>query len=278
MIRLAAPGDEAALTGFLSRHLETSMFLYGNLESQGLAASTHPHATRFVLDEQDGVVRAVLGLSNNGFLMCQAPQLAPVQARAMARLLGGRTAAGMTGDDAQVATFLEAVMPAPQLDTVEPLFTLDLCRLPPVAATIRPPDRSELALLTGWFAAYMQETQTGVTSGAAERARDAIQGGPVRLLLRDGQPVAMAGINAAAGDAVQVGGVYTPPQLRGQGFAGQVVAALLAERRRAGATRALLFAASDAAARAYLRIGFARIGRYRMALWRPPAVIGEAAG
>ncbi|WP_323040863.1 GNAT family N-acetyltransferase [Gemmobacter sp.] len=273
MIRLAAPGDEQALAGFLAGHLETSMFAASNLETQGLGGGDHPHATRFVLHLADGRIAAVLGLSNNGFLLCQAPQLTPDLARAMLAPLAGLPAQGMTGEAGQVAGFLAALDSQPALNTVEPLFSLDLDRLPDSLAPIRPAQPQDVPLLTGWFAAYLRETQTGPATQAETRARAAV-GGPVRLLVQDGQPVAMASINAAAGDTVQLGGVFTPAERRGQGLAGLAVAALLAERRAAGARRAILFAASESAARAYTRIGFRRIGSYRIALWpgRPVGV------
>lgn len=266
MIRLAGPGDEGALTSYLAAHLDTSMFAASNLETQGLQGGDHPHATRFVLQLDAGRIVAVVGLSTNGFLLCQAPDLTPDLARVLLAPLAGQTAQGMTGDAGQVAVALAALAHRPALETVEPLFALDLRRLPDDLAPIRPAGPADVPLLTRWFASYLRETQTGPETQAAARAQAAI-GGSLRLLVRDGAPVAMAAINAAAGDQVQLGGVYTPAEWRGRGLAGQVVTALLAERRAAGARRAVLFAASDQAARAYVRIGFARIGSYRIALW-----------
>lgn len=273
MIRLAVPGDEAALTAFLSGHLETSMFLLGNLQAQGLAPSDHPHATTYVLQEQDGRISAVLGLSNSGFLMCQAPGLTPALAHRLLAPLAGRETQGMTGEADQVAVVLAALSARPRLNRIEPLFALDLNRLPGTAWPIRLPTPDDVALLTDWFTGYLAETDSGTPAEAAIRAQAAVKDSPVRLIERAGRPVAMAAINAAAGDVVQVGGVYTPPPLRGQGLAGQAVAALLAEARGKGAARAILFAASEAAAKAYVRIGFQRIGSYRVALWPTPCRI-----
>jgi len=273
MIRLAVPGDEAALTAFLSGHLETSMFLLGNLQAQGLAPSDHPHATTYVLQEQDGRISAVLGLSNSGFLMCQAPGLTPALAHRLLAPLAGRETQGMTGEADQVAVVLAALSARPRLNRIEPLFALDLNRLPGTAWPIRLPTPDDVALLTDWFTGYLAETDSGPPADAAIRAQAAVKDSPVRLIERAGRPVAMAAINAAAGDVVQVGGVYTPPPLRGQGLAGQAVAALLAEARGKGAARAILFAASEAAAKAYVRIGFQRIGSYRVALWPTPCRI-----
>ena len=79
----------------------------------------------------------------------------------------------------------------------------------------------------------------------------------------------MTGLNAELPEAVQVGGVYTPPGMRGRGYARAAVALHLDQARRTGIPRAVLFAASDAAARAYTAIGFRPAGRMAMILFAP---------
>lgn len=63
---------------------------------------------------------------------------------------------------------------------------------------------------------------------------------------------------------VQVGGVYTPPGQRSRGFARRAVALHLAEAHGYGVQEAILFAAGTAAVRAYRKLGFERIGDYRI--------------
>ena len=86
----------------------------------------------------------------------------------------------------------------------------------------------------------------------------------------DGKPVAMTGFNARLPEVVQIGGVYTPPELRGNGYAKLAVALHLIEARTAGATRAVLFAASESAARAYIAIGFQPAGQFSLLLFTNP--------
>ena len=64
---------------------------------------------------------------------------------------------------------------------------------------------------------------------------------------------------------VQVGGVYTPPDLRGRGHARRALALHLAA---SGAERATLFSASAMAARAYRAVGFRQIGDWTLLLLR----------
>jgi predicted GNAT family acetyltransferase len=64
-------------------------------------------------------------------------------------------------------------------------------------------------------------------------------------------------------EAVQLGGIYTPPQLRGQGCARRLVAGMI---RQSGAERAVLFTKDAAARRAYLAVGFEVCGTFGLAL------------
>ncbi len=81
-------------------------------------------------------------------------------------------------------------------------------------------------------------------------------------------PLAMTGFNARLPDIVQVGGVYTPPDLRGRGHARRAVALHLAAARDAGIRRATLFSGSDMASRAYRSIGFRQIGDWTLLIFR----------
>ncbi|MDX1782191.1 MAG: GNAT family N-acetyltransferase [Thalassovita sp.] len=285
MIRKAQPGEEAAIEAFLAQHADSSMFLRSNLAAYGLAELQHPHGTTYCLYPEIGAIRGVFGRSNSGFLMCQAPDAAPEVWRGFADALEGQEIKGMTGDDEQVTAALAAIgLPGDGfvMNHAEPLYRLDLARLKAPAATLRVPVSEDAELLSLWSAQYMIDTGEAGAKGpepriAIARAVEAITGGKTRLLIEDGQPVAMTGFNAQLDDMVQVGGVFTPPDRRGNGNARRAVAAHLAEARAQGAKTAILFANNAAAARAYEAIGFERIGAYRVAILKTPQVIGGAA-
>lgn len=284
MIRLAETADAPRLADFLAVRVETSMFLLGNLEAQGIGNTGHPHGTTYVLREADGQIEGVLGCSNDGFLMVQAPGIDTGTARALLARLEGRRVAGITGDATQVAAVQQAMdLPAQawRLNSTQPLYGLDLATLAVPEVTMRAPVPEDHGRLADWFAAYMTETETApegdLHKAADARAVAATKGDHVRLLIEADQPVAMSAINARAGRAVQVGGVFVPPALRSAGRGGAVVAAQLAREHSAGATLAVLFAASPGAARAYERIGFRRIGSYQVALLRQALTLGGVA-
>ena len=92
------------------------------------------------------------------------------------------------------------------------------------------------------------------------------------VLVAGGEVVACTGFNARIEEAVQVGGVYTPPKLRGRGYGRCVVAASLRDVHAEGIGRAVLFTGLQnvAAQRAYDAIGFQRIGAYRTILFHEP--------
>lgn len=282
-IRPARSGDEPRIEAFLARYPETSMFLRGNLAAYGLRERTHPHGTAYALVEQAGEVTAVFGRTNHGFLMCQAPFADAALWHSFAAFWRGQTMIGMTGEEAQAVLALRVLdvpQPAFTLNQAEPLYTLDLHNLSAPQADVRGATAQDVALLTDWFTRY--ELQTGMAGDPGQAARNGqsrARAAPdrpwLRLMLEGGTPVAMADVNAAVADMVQIGGVFVPDALRGAGRAGRVVAALLQQTRAGGAKRAILFANNPAAARAYERIGFQRIGEYRVAILSQPTVIGE---
>ena len=285
MLRAARPGDEAALAAFLAGHAETSMFLRASLAAHGLSDHTSAHGTAFWLSDGDEIT-AVFGISNAGYVQMQAPGAGPALYRAFAARIAGRAVKGVTGVPDQVAATKDALGIAAAgfaLDATEPLYrlALDELALPPGPGAIRAPVETDRALIYGWSRAYTAELHMSSPDRLDEEARSrtdrAIAGDDVRLLEVDGRPVAMTALNARLPDMVQIGGVYTPPALRGRGYARRAVALHMAALRGAGVFTAILFASGPAACRAYEAIGFARIGTYALSFLKEPVVIGRAA-
>jgi predicted GNAT family acetyltransferase len=68
---------------------------------------------------------------------------------------------------------------------------------------------------------------------------------------------------------VQIGGVWTPPPLRSQGFARAAVAGALLAARARGVPRSVLFTEEDnhPAKAAYRALGYQRVGDYGMVMF-----------
>lgn len=262
------------------------MFLLSNIAATGLLVLSgelprgQPHAMRlWVADDA-----AVLGLTADGTLVAQCPGGAPDGLRAA---FAGALIGTILAPNHQVPRLVEALglTDAPLRHAEEePGFRLDLADLilPDVDGLhSRPLADADRPLLHDWRAAYLTEVFSVPPAEAAVKAREDVAGwiakGSHRLLRRASVPVALSGFNASLPQAVQVGGVYTPPALRGQGLARRAVAMHLAEARGKDVLRACLFAANEAASRAYTAIGFRPSGTMGIAQFDGPQRIEAAA-
>lgn len=283
MIREARPEDAVSLEAFLHPHSATSMFLRGNLAAHGVGNTDHANGTTFYVHTRDGDITGVLGRTNGGFLMCQAPDQGAAFWSACDEVLRGQRIVGMTGVPDQIGALAAALGLRDanfRLQHNEPLYTLRLSDLSEISHQnmhLRRPAIGDVDWLADWFDGYHQETGKGTLDGndGMSAARRFVEKPDGRVMEADGVPCAMSALNARTADMVQVGGVYVPPLHRGRGHGARIVALHLAEMRDDGITSAILFAASPVAARAYESIGFRRIGDYRIALLETPMTAGK---
>lgn len=278
MIRAVA-ADRPDIRRFLYEYAPIAMFPLANLENHGMAGG-HPRAVSFWIDRQagTGALRAVIAVCEDGTVMPVCPSGSLAQAR---RALAGLQVSGLLGAAPQVAALRLALDLPPQarVDLVQPHYALTLAAMTMPACTglsLQPLAAAPRDLVLGWRADYLRGTGFAASGDvAAVAAKDidaALAADSHRVLIADGAPVAMTGFNARLPQIVQVGGVYTPPALRGRGLARRAVALHLAQAQAAGVGRAILFAASAAAARAYCALGFSRIGDYAIVLFDGPQV------
>lgn len=278
-IRTLTPADAEALERFLAARWASSMFLLGNLELAGLADEGARLQGSYSAAFVDGAMAGVAAHYRNGNLVLQAPRFAAVLAAHAARA-SGRPVAGLLGPADQVAAAALALgLTDASYDGPQRLYTLELgaLRVPEALAAGRVRARraaaSDLDALVSWRAAYEVETMAREDSPQLRAgARAALERGLAeeRLwLLEEGERrVATSAVNARTGAALQIGGVWTPPELRGRGYARAAVAGTLLAERAAGATEAVLFTRLDnvAAQRAYRALGFRPVGFYRVLL------------
>ena len=272
MIREAVKGDEALIETYLAKHFTTAMFMRGNLRDFGIGNTEAPYGMRFFIHEKGGIG----GVGNAGAVMLQTSRdPAEMVAHMRTALPAGFKPTVTTGAPEMVAAIVKGfgMANAPtQMNDTEPLFLLPKAALVPQdmsGFTLRPATMEDLPLLAAWNHAYSLEVHgcaDNVESRAETRAtaERTIAHGRQRLLLHKGEVVAQTSFTAAMPGEVQVGGVFTPPALRGQGFARRAVAAHLAEAFATGAKNAILFSASDSASKAYRAIGFREIGTYQI--------------
>jgi uncharacterized protein len=267
--------DQVALENFLSRHADSSMFLLANSRKAGLVDRGLPFQATYAAAFDGERIVAVAAHSWLGTVVVQAPeQLADVVPAAVGA--SGRRVTGFLGPYAQ-AIAAAGALGATRLghEGRELLYALDLrsLRVPEALAqghvVCRRPRDDELALLIDWRVDYVLETEVEA-EGPDLRARCAVS---IELLHADradflldhnGVPVAYCCYNARIAEAVQIGGVWTPRDLRGRGYARSVVAGALQSAFAEGASRAVLFTpeANLSARRSYESLGFSIVGDY----------------
>jgi uncharacterized protein len=275
VIRPLTPADEEMLEAFLLEHRDSSMFLRSSVRRGALGRTTYAGAFR------DGQLAGVVAHGPSGILLVQAPEALPDLARACVSL-SERRISGLSGPLDQVhraRTVLGLDAADVTLQGDEGLYGLDLSNLlvPEAlsagAVVWRAPEPSERNALCAWRLAYDIEA-IGAPDTPEQRARastylDAqITDGRVWVAVDNGVPVSIAGFNAELSDMVQLGGVYTPPEHRGRGFAKAAVAGALLAARERGVSRAVLFTGNASAVRTYAALGFVRVGEYSVVLFR----------
>lgn len=275
--RSATDADVPKIDIFLSQHIQTSMFPLANLRDFGLRGDDPRSVNIWVLG---GGPRAVFAITNEGMVLAQCPDCSDAELAAAIALIRGHKLFGLASEATQARRIMQLAgwedRPA-TLNSDEPGFTLqlgDLVLPDTTGARLVPLGDVERSIPEAWRESYLVEAMDFAPERAQMQAKKDIaiyaQRNSHRVLLVDDQPVAMTGFNARLPEVVQIGGVYTPPNLRGRGYARLAVALHLVEARNAGASRAVLFAASDSAARAYMSIGFKPAGHFSLILFTNP--------
>jgi ribosomal protein S18 acetylase RimI-like enzyme len=281
-VRVLGPGDESALVDFLLERLDTSLFLLSNAEAAGLYDQGRPLQGTYAAMFEGGAMTAVAGHFWNGMVIVQGDEASVGDAARVAVGRSGRALTGLMGPLAPVERARLALgAETRRTKKAEPeiLYGLDLDRLRvPVlldapGVVCRPPNEDEIAgVLLDWRVEFSVET-LGEERTPALRASSRESLGRLgprgRVLLRDGSPVSYATLNATTHGVAQVGSVYTPPGLRGRGYARAVVAGCLRAARGERIRRSVLFTARTniAAQRAYRALGYEAVGDFGLVVF-----------
>ncbi len=277
VVRVLCPGDVPALESFLLAHRDSSLFLRSNVRSGGIVDRGEPYQATYAAAFDGDRIVGVAAHCWNDSLVVQAPAAVEPVVREAVRA-SGRRIRGLVGPWGQLVaarTALGLDGSATRMCSRDDLFALDLAALvvpAPLAegrVRCRATRADDLDLVTEWRVGYRTELM-GDTDGPELRrlARDDMElmhRAGSSFLLEDGNAlVAFSAFNARLPDVVQIGGVWTPPALRSRGYARAAVAGSLVAVRPEGVTRSILFTGEDnpAAQRAYVALGYRRIGEY----------------
>ncbi len=281
-LRILQSSDEAQLEAFLLPRIESSMFLLGNMRMGGLEDNGRYLQGTYAAAFEQGQIIGVVAHYWNDNLILQAPLDLVGRLVETAASASSRPVYGLLGTKAQVETaakHLNFPKTTVKLDDSEKLYSLQLKNLiaPSKLATGQWRGRRvqirDLELITHWRLGYAVETMGETDSPELrERLRENIKKyqklNRIWILEDEGQPVAMSAFNATSKEAVQVGGVWTPPEFRSKGYGRSVVATSLSDARDDGVETAVLFTGEDniPAQKAYEALGFRHIGDYRILL------------
>jgi uncharacterized protein len=282
-LRRLRTGDEPLLFDFLDRHIDSSLFLISNAERAGLEDHGEALQGTYVAHLDDGAITAVACHCWNGNILLQGDRgLEPAVLGAVDR--SGRPIKGLMGSVALVRRAREALgmtaAPA-RLEEAERLFTLDLAALRVPALLSQPqiefrvPTAAEVAgPLAEYREVYLVETlHMPRTPDLLATARVQVEGWHrgkrLWVLVDAGRVVSMTAFSANARGVVLVGGVYTPPELRGKSYARAVVAGSLLEARSKGSRRSVLFTPESnlPAQKTYRALGYEDVGDWGLVLF-----------
>jgi len=152
--------------------------------------------------------------------------------------------------------FLEPIPQELQLLRDKPVY-------PGVPGNARPVDAADTPLFSDWMTAFIREAIPHDPIPSPEQLAQSAASGRFRFWIVDGEPVSMAGIMRRTRNAAAIAGVYTPPSLRGRGYAGSVTAAVVDAILAEGRSMACLYVdlRNPYSGRCYAKIGFTPVCR-----------------
>jgi hypothetical protein len=153
-------------------------------------------------------------------------------------------------------------------------------RLQRVAAPLPPPGAmraAELAdrdLVVDWIVAFGEEALPETDAArVAESVDDSLAGIGRRIFLwQDGEPVSLVGAGGETPNGIRIGPVYTPPRLRGRGYASALTAAVSQAMLDEGRRFCFLYTdlANPTSNKIYQAIGYEPVTDALMVAFTPP--------
>jgi uncharacterized protein len=283
-MRKLHPQDFNILDAFLVPLSDTSMFIRSNVRQGGVTLNPEKEfSANYYGYFEDEQLHGVLAFCWNGMILCQVPEIAHLSqfVPVVTEQLSQFSLHGILGPTDQVLYILKILMDMEIIsedqitmnlpETTYGLLLKDL-KIPSILENgevhcrlIRPEDMS---ILISWRIAYIKEAFPRAIDETQvyQETLSFMEHETAFVLEVDGKIVSRADFNAILPDIVQIGGVWTPPDLRSQGYARAVVSGALLEAKHRGIERATLFTKNPAAMRAYESLGFKAQGTYHILL------------
>ena len=154
-----------------------------------------------------------------------------------------------------------------------------LARLAPPAprpeGSARPATGTDRDLLAAWFAAFELEIGEGAEHDHHADVDRRLGYGGITLWEAGGVPVSVACLTRAVGGMARIGPVYTPPDLRGRGYAAGATAAVSQAALDAGVRDVVLYTdlANPVSNALYERLGYRAVEDRVVLSFEPPVTL-----
>lgn len=281
--------DFSAFDRFLTPHTPWLYFMRSNIRRAGMSFYGEPYQAEYLAVWRDGEMCGVIAHSWLGSLQCFIPEYesAPTLLKGLADLRRQRprpmTCILGIPDHVELLHRYYDFYPRHfrDRDGLDDLYTITLAEMRLPQALTEAECRVRLAtvqdteLLIAWRCDFNVET-IGERRGEEMMAKARteierrIDEADLFVLEIGGAVVSFCGAGGFLQNWKIVGPVWTPPELRGRGYARAVVAGALQKLQAKGTRHAVLFTGNPHAARAYQAIGFDRIGDWKLDYFKTP--------
>lgn len=278
-MRVVEHSSAAALLAHAGGMLERSETENGLV--LGLLAS--PPATTALptwvsVDGADGPVAVAIRTPPLNLLLALAPESA-IEPLVGALVERGEPLPGVTGPVEAARAFADGWARAKAVSATvtmrQGLYELTMVVPPdPMApGALRQVRADEVDLVATWMADFATDARLPAHEREVLRRSAAarIAGGGLHAWEHEGGPVSMASLQGATPHGIRVGFVYTPPELRGRGYASACVAAVSERALASGKRFCTLYTdlANPTSNAIYQRVGYRRIGESVMIAFSP---------
>jgi uncharacterized protein len=215
-----------------------------------------------VVEEGGQVVAATMRTPPHNLILSEVDDLGAIgplleDARAVFGALPG-----VVGPKEAVAKFAAAWPAETRLEIAQRAFRADHVDAPTgVPGRMRDYERRDRELAAQWMDAFAEEALPEAPPGTSEEfvdRREEDPDGGIVLWEDDGAIVSMAGFGGRTPNGIRIGPVYTPPELRGRGYASALTAAVTQRLLDGGLRFCFLFTdlANPTSNSIYQRIGY----------------------
>jgi predicted GNAT family acetyltransferase len=221
-----------------------------------------------VVEEGGRVVGAVMRTPPHNLILSELDDLAaigPLLEDARAKF---GSLPGVVGPKEPVAQFAAAWPAEARLEIAQRAFRADHVAAPDsVPGRMRDYVRSDRELAARWMDAFTEEALPEPPPESSEQfvdRREEDPDGGLVLWEDEGAVVSLAGFGGRTPNGIRIGPVYTPPELRGRGYASALTAALTQRLLDGGLRFCFLFTdlANPTSNSIYQRIGYEPVGDF----------------